>query len=142
MRKDIAPCSRGFDKNFTLLPGAGNHHAWEPQLDEGELLFPGLMSTEGLWMENEEFVDRSALPKDFYSTTSFTDRLIEFLRTRPAVETEKPFFAYLPLTAPHWPLQAPKEYVQKYGTSSPDYSNIVELKIFCQLECMIMDLLL
>ena len=33
--KDLAPCSRGFDKNFTFLPGAGNHYAWEPQLADG-----------------------------------------------------------------------------------------------------------
>ena len=26
----------------------------------------------------------------------------------------KPFFAYLPFSAPHWPLQAPKEFVDHY----------------------------
>lgn len=28
--------------------------------------------------------------------------------------TDRPFFAYLPFSAPHWPLQAPKEYVDHY----------------------------
>jgi arylsulfatase len=27
---------------------------------------------------------------------------------------DRPFFAYLPFSAPHWPLQAPKEYVEHY----------------------------
>lgn len=27
LTKELAPCSRGFDRNFSLLPGAGNHHA-------------------------------------------------------------------------------------------------------------------
>ncbi|KAF7555973.1 hypothetical protein G7046_g6416 [Stylonectria norvegica] len=27
---------------------------------------------------------------------------------------ERPFFAYLPFTAPHWPLQAPQELTKKY----------------------------
>lgn len=27
---------------------------------------------------------------------------------------ERPFFAYYPFSAPHWPLQAPKEFVDHY----------------------------
>lgn len=31
-----------------------------------------------------------------------------------AAEEDKPFFAYYAFTAPHWPLQAPKEYIDHY----------------------------
>jgi|SRR5579871_1299041 len=51
------------------------------------------------------------MPKDFYSSNYYTDRLIEFLLQSPK---DKPFFAYLPFTAPHWPLQAPSELIAKY----------------------------
>jgi arylsulfatase len=27
---------------------------------------------------------------------------------------DQPFFAYYPFTAPHWPLQAPQEYIKHY----------------------------
>jgi len=54
------------------------------------------------------------LPKEFYSSDYFTDRLIEFLGTEDASDHQRPFFAYLPFSAPHWPLQAPKEIVDNY----------------------------
>jgi arylsulfatase len=38
LTKEYAPCSRGFKKNFTFLPGSGNHFAYEPQLDSGNVL--------------------------------------------------------------------------------------------------------
>lgn len=68
-------------------------------------------------MEGEEHIDRKTqLPADFYSTTSFTDRLLDYLAEHESDPTcsEQPFFAYLPFTAPHWPLQAPKETREKY----------------------------
>jgi len=52
----------------------------------------------------------------FYSTETFTDKLLSYLDEResdPKLK-EKPFFAYYPFTAPHWPLQAPKEIRDKY----------------------------
>lgn len=40
--------------------------------------------------------------------------MISYLCERNDEEKEKPFFAYLPFSAPHWPLQAPKESSDKY----------------------------
>ena len=66
-------------------------------------------------MEGERFLDRQTeIPKDFYSTKSFTDRLLAYLSERNEKEKEKPFFAYLAFTAPHWPLQAPQDVIRKY----------------------------
>ncbi|KAH6898038.1 alkaline-phosphatase-like protein [Thelonectria olida] len=123
LTKELAPCSRGFDKNFSFLPGSGNHYAYEPQLDDGEFKIPCL-NTDGYWMEGKNFVNhRTDLSEDFYSTTSFTDRMVQFLDETNESEREKPFFAYLPFTALHWPLPAPREIVQKYArryNTSPD----------------------
>ncbi|KAJ5933971.1 hypothetical protein N7454_006300 [Penicillium verhagenii] len=119
MTKDLAPHSRGFDKNFSLLPGAGNHYNFEPQLEDGECDGPCL-TTDGFWTEGSEYLDRSDLPKDFYSTQSFTDKMIGFLKGRTEEESQKPFFAYLPYTAPHWPLQAPREIIEKYAGKYDD----------------------
>lgn len=114
---ETAPCSRGFDESFVFLSGCHNHHNFEPQLDEpGHGLFTP-MNAAKFWMKDEKFLDRKKdLPENFYSTDSFTDGLIEYLQNRQSDKSkaEKPFFAYLPYTAPHWPLQAPRELMEKY----------------------------
>ncbi|KAF4828386.1 putative sulfatase [Colletotrichum tropicale] len=120
LSKELAPCSRGFTKSFSFLPGSGNHHAYEPQLDDDEFKIPCL-NTEGHWMDGDKFINhRTDLPKDFYSTRYFTDRMIKFLEERNEKEKDEPFFAYLPFTAPHWPLQAPREVVEKYAGKYDD----------------------
>jgi arylsulfatase len=52
------------------------------------------------------------LPVDFYSTKDYTDALIEYIDSNK--DDGKPFFAYLSYTAPHDPLHAPAEYIEKY----------------------------
>ncbi|KAL3704783.1 hypothetical protein TMatcc_008455 [Talaromyces marneffei ATCC 18224] len=113
LTKEVAPCSRGFTKVFSTLPGAGNHYNHEPQLyEKPKALFKG---NKGLWMKDDEFIDgETDLPKDFYSSNFFTDSLLSFLKNRNDSQKEQPFFSYLAFTAPHWPLQAPPEVVEKY----------------------------
>ena len=53
-----------------------------------------------------------SLPDDFYSTKYYTDILLEWMKRDH--QDGKPFFAYLSYTAPHDPLHAPKEYIEKY----------------------------
>src|ERR1700677_89343 len=99
---DTAPSARGFERSFALLSGSHNHYGYTPDV-------PGVTGARTLYTEDDKFVEE--LPKDFYSSDTFTDRLLEFLEQRPA---EKPFFAYLPFSAPHWPLQAPRHLIDKY----------------------------
>lgn len=73
------------------------------------------MNAGKFWMRDDATLDRTNpahVPSDFYSTTTFTDELISYLEGRE--KKDQPFFAYLPFTAPHWPLQAPKEIIDKY----------------------------
>ena len=66
-------------------------------------------------MENDIFIDREKdLPDEFYSTKTFTDRLLGFFEDRTEQERAQPFFSFLPFTAPHWPLQAPEKTREKY----------------------------
>jgi hypothetical protein len=44
-------------------------------------------------------------PDGFYSTDYYTDRLIQYFEARSEDDRSQPFFAFLPYTAPHWPLQ-------------------------------------
>ena len=48
----------------------------------------------------------------FYTTEANVDFSIQFLNK--ALETDKPFFHYIAFNTPHYPLQAPKEDIEKY----------------------------
>jgi arylsulfatase A-like enzyme len=54
--------------------------------------------------------------------------LLDYLTERSDEEKRKPFFAYLPYSAPHWPLQAPKENVAKYRGMYADGPEALRLR--------------
>ncbi len=99
---DRAPAARGFERSFALLPGGADHFGGGP-LDR-------LQSNKPIYVEDDAYVH--ALPADFYSSDYFTTRLIDFLSEKP--DDDRPFFAYLAFSAPHWPLQAPDAEIAKY----------------------------
>lgn len=104
------PSRRGFEKSFALLPGAANHYAFEAGIPEEGT--PRLLKiTRGLYAEDDQYL--TSIPEDFYSSDDFTDRLLRYLQDDTARQ-DRPFFAYLPFSAPHWPLQAPQEDIVKY----------------------------
>lgn len=87
------PLDRGFEKYFGLISGANSY--WK--LNEGRQMALG----------NEPFT-----PGDgFYMTDAIGDHAVQFLRERP---DSRPFFLYAAFTAPHWPLHAHKETIDKY----------------------------
>lgn len=79
-------------------------------------------------MEDDAYV--TDLPADFYSSNAYGDKMFEYLNQwygqshsqkeqQSEGDNEKsdkspPFFAYLAFSAPHWPLQAPKEFIEHY----------------------------
>ena len=116
-KKEHRPYSRGFEETFTLLPGGGSHFA-----DKRELSPPGVM----VYSRNGEVVEN--LPEDFYSTRNYTDYLLEWLERDK--NQNKPFFAYLSYTAPHDPLHAPVEYIEKYkGKYDEGYNALREKRL-------------
>lgn len=101
MSQETSPWARGFTCSFALLPGAANHYGAAPLIKTP--------TTRSIYIENNTFAEH--LPEHFYSSDYFTDKLLEYLRQQT---DDRPFFAYLPFTAPHWPLQAPAELIAKY----------------------------
>lgn len=93
------PANRGFDDVFALLEG-GHNHFGKPNLPPAEL--GGVHYTEN--------GSPATIPEDFYSSDYFADKLLDYLSR----SSDKPFFAYLPFSAPHWPLHAPKENIAHY----------------------------
>jgi arylsulfatase len=67
----------------------------------------------------KHFLDERQLPQPapgdgYYATTAIADHAIEFLQEHAADHAEAPFFLYLAYIAPHFPLHAPAEDVQRY----------------------------
>ena len=99
------PARRGFEQSFALLQAGHNHF--------GKLDLPPKEMGGVSYTENGKPV---SLPKDFYSSDYFTDKMLDYLRANAKQDgaSKRPFFAYLPFSAPHWPLQAPAEVIAKY----------------------------
>jgi arylsulfatase A-like enzyme len=95
------PGGRGFDRSFALLNGGASH--WSDQAT----LVPGSKTT---YTQDDKVV--KILPKDFYSSTYYADRIINYIDD--GLADGKPFFAYLAFTAPHNPLHAPDASIAKY----------------------------
>jgi arylsulfatase A-like enzyme len=95
------PADRGFEESFVLLQGGGSHYA-----DQKPLSPPQVMD----YRVNRKKL--TTLPSDFYSARNYTDTLINYIDRNKA--DQKPFFIYASYTTPHDPLQAPKEYIDKY----------------------------
>lgn len=50
----------------------------------------------------------------YYTSTAYADHAIKCLQDHLRDHADKPFFSYLAFTAPHFPLQAPAEDIQRY----------------------------
>ncbi len=94
-----SPVERGFDRYFGFLVGAVNFFTgmhWEGEETPMRL--------------DDQVFD---VPKEgFYTTDAFTDYAIEFIDE--ALQTPDPFFLYLAHNAPHFPLHAWPEDIEKY----------------------------
>ncbi|MCS4533491.1 arylsulfatase [Neisseria montereyensis] len=101
MTDDSTPKARGFDRSFTLMPGGAAH------MDASQM-FPG--NYKARYFEDGK---ETTLPADFtFSSDFYTDKFLSYLKNDR--KKGQPFFGYLAFTAPHWPLQAPDEYLEKY----------------------------
>lgn len=94
------PVARGFDRSFILdASGADNweQRSYLPQYDQAD------------WFEDGQ---RGTLPDDFYSSEFLVDKMIEFIDQRAP---DQPFFSYIGFQAIHIPVQAPREYIERYN---------------------------
>ncbi|NVK40130.1 MAG: arylsulfatase [Oceanospirillaceae bacterium] len=96
------PHNRGFEKSFVMLKGGASHFGTQKGYTPDKPIAP--------YRDNGEEVE--SLPKDFFSTDFYTDKVIEYIDEDR--NDDKPFFAYVAYTAPHWPIQAPDSWIDKY----------------------------
>lgn len=98
---ELLPSSRGFDRTIAMADtGADNwdQRTYLPIYEQANWYADGAEHT---------------LPDDFYSSEYFIDKTIEFIGSNGS--DDKPFFAYIPFQAVHMPVQAPREFSDKYA---------------------------
>lgn len=111
------PDRRGFERSWVLLDGGASHFA------DGS----GLVAFQrGAHYREDGRPVRP--PENFYSSIAYTDQLIRYLEEQP--QDGRPFFAYAAYTAPHWPLQVPDEWLDRYaGAYDAGYEALAEARL-------------
>ena len=100
------PSARGFDRTFALDATGADNFEKKPYLP--------------IYAEVPWFADGkpTELPDDFYSSEFLVDKMIEFLKEDQGPEeldeAASPFFAYLAFQAIHIPVQAPRQFIERY----------------------------
>lgn len=84
------PVQRGFDRYYGCLHGGGSYYKPEPLYNDLERIH--------------------SVPDDYYYTRAITDSAVCFVNRH---DTSRPMFLYVAHYAPHLPLQAPEEAVEK-----------------------------
>jgi len=118
-RDGYRPEQRGFDHAWALMDGGAAHfNQSAPQSISAGAPAP-------TYLENGHPI---GLPDDFYSSRAYTDQLIRYLEQ--TAHTGQPFFTYAAYTAPHWPIQAPDEYLAKHrGRYDAGYDAIAAARL-------------
>lgn len=98
---ELLPSARGFDRTIAMADTGADNWDQRPYLPIYE---------QANWYADGE---RHTLPDDFYSSEYFIDKTIEFIAENEA--DDEPFFAYVPFQAVHMPVQAPREFSDKYA---------------------------
>ena len=107
---DQMPQTRGFESAFSLLEGSADHF--------------GASATS--YAENGRHIEADLT--DFYSTRAHTDKLIEYIDANHG--DDRPFFVYAAYTSPHWPLQAPEDFIDRYaGRYDDGYDALREQRV-------------
>jgi len=119
------PSQRGFQSSFALLQASHNHFGLQVSPDP----------RRG-FTYREDGKPLRELPANFYSSDYFASKLIEQIKaSRSGPRGARPFFAYLAFTAPHFPLQAPREMIAKYrGRYAAGYEDLLRKRMKRQVE--------
>lgn len=113
------PLQRGFEKYYGSLRGAFNYFK------------PG-----DKYMWGNELLEQPD-PTKYYTTDAFTDTARAWIAKKPK---EEPFFLYLAYNAPHWPLHAKSEDVDKFiGKYMIGWDSLRQARFHRQVEMGLFD---
>ncbi|MEV8249701.1 sulfatase-like hydrolase/transferase [Microbacterium sp. NPDC076768] len=93
------PRDRGFDHHFGFLAGCVDYYShifyWGH----------GVNPVHDLWDDEKEVWDNGR-----YLTEVIADKAVDFI----GENADNPFFCFVPFNAPHYPMHAPQEYVDRF----------------------------
>mgnify|MGYP000692654551 FL=1 len=134
------PSERGFNQYFGLVSGESHlfyteNDGWKHRLLEGnkpagKLPMTGTYTMNCLWGKGKE--QSKAYPYTpnhgktapaYYSTDGITDRAIRMINETNAAG-DQPYFLYVAHRAPHLPLQAPQDLVDKYMSRYENFAQV------------------
>ncbi|NGY05708.1 arylsulfatase [Solimonas terrae] len=103
----VGPQGEGFEHAFYLDPNADYASNFAPPAGYK----PGLATNPPYPVYEPHYEDGQevSLPDDYFSSDYYADKLMQYIGA--AHGDGKPFFAYLPFQATHFPLQAPAKYL-------------------------------
>jgi arylsulfatase len=103
------PCQRGFKNFYGIIAGASNYFN------------PSTLTRDNQSIET---------PKgEYYVTDAISDEMCNFVIKHKEKQPDNPFFAYLSYTAPHWPLHALPEDIERYeGQFDMGWDELRELR--------------
>jgi len=123
---DQIPAARGFERDFTLLDGAGSY--WDMSNFTAA-------SPRTVFTEDGRYLTR--LPDDYYATKTYTDKLIGYIDANRG--DGKPFFAYVSHQAPHDPFHLPRDWRNRHvGAYDKGWDAVRQERLKRQIELGIM----
>jgi arylsulfatase A-like enzyme len=93
---DSWPTRRGFERFFGTLEGAGSFYQ------------PRTLTRQ------ETNVEEEGEDPSFFYTDATSEQAVRFLEEHDRDRADDPFFLYLAYTAPHWPLHAHQDDIDRY----------------------------
>ncbi len=106
LAEESRPHNHGFSKWFGFMAGCIDYYShifyWAMNKPG-----PTLNPPHDLWEDGREIWDNGN-----YFTQAVTDKAVSYIRE--AAAENKPFFLYVPYNAPHYPMHAPKPYMDRF----------------------------
>lgn len=98
--KDNWPLTRGFDRYYGTIHGAGSFYDPSSLVRDETMISP--------------YADPSYRPATYYYTDAISDHAVKFVGDHARDHAKNPFFLYVAYTAAHWPMHALPEDIKKY----------------------------
>lgn len=134
---DTPPEARGFQSSLAL-PAGGVYYSDQIAFNNKKRKKNKPASAIYLNGEKLKISDPILGDKDWYGTDLWVDWGIKFIE--PAIAKEQPFFLYLAHVAPHFPVMAPEQTVEKYrGKYMAGWDKLSEERYKRQIESGLID---
>ena len=116
------PLQRGFDRFYGTIAGAVSYY------------MPRTLTSDN------ENIEVEARDPSYYLTDAISEKSVEFIHDHVKQRKDSPFFLYVAYTAPHWPLHAKPNEIERYKSRfSEGWDSLREQRMERMIEKGIID---